>query len=79
MFNVNDHLVNVMMIDCNLWISRQASLPHQYGVGKAGGRSPIEMATKQSPPRHPNKDGRATDSCFALVGAHHQCGVLMVG
>ena len=24
----------------------------------------------------PNKDGRATDSCFALVGAH-QCGVLL--
>ena len=22
------------------------------------------------------KDGRATDSCFALVGTHH-CGVLM--
>ena len=24
----------------------------------------------------PNKDGRATDSCFALVGAH-QCGILL--
>ena len=26
---------------------------------------------------YPTKDGRATDSCFALIGAH-QCGVLMV-
>ena len=50
MFNANDHLVNVMMIDCNLWIIRQASLPHQYGVGKAGGRSPIEMATNDRLP-----------------------------
>ena len=29
------------------------------------------------PPSHPTKDGRDTDSCFALIGAH-QCGVLMV-
>ena len=35
------------------------------------------MATSDRLPSHPTKDGRATDSCFALVGAH-QCGVLMV-
>ena len=27
---------------------------------------------------HPNKDERATDSCFTLVGAH-RCGILMEG
>ena len=27
---------------------------------------------------HPNKDGRATDSCSALVDVH-QCGVVMEG
>ena len=26
---------------------------------------------------HPTKDGRATDSCFALIGAH-RCGMLLV-
>ena len=28
-------------------------------------------------PQSSSKDGRATDSCFALIGAH-QCGVLML-
>jgi len=35
------------------------------------------VATSDRLPSHPTKDGRATDSCFALIGAH-QCGVLMV-
>ncbi len=36
------------------------------------------MATSDRRPSHPtNKDGRATDSCFGLVGPR-QCGVLMV-
>ena len=44
-----------------------------------GEQSPIELETSD---RHPqlqssNKDGRATDSCFTLIGAH-QCGVLTV-
>ena len=34
-------------------------------------------ATSDRLPSHPTKDGRATDSCFVLMGAH-QCGVLMV-
>ena len=28
-------------------------------------------------PSHPTKDGRATDSCFTLIGAD-QCGILLV-
>ena len=36
------------------------------------------MATSDRLPSHPtNKDGRATDSCFGLVGAR-QCGIQMV-
>ena len=27
-------------VDCNHWILRQTNLPHQYGLGKAGGRKP---------------------------------------
>ena len=41
------------------------------------GTEVLLMATSDRLPSHPTKDGRATDSCFALVGAH-QCGVLMV-
>ena len=44
-------------------------------VGR-GAQSPFEcQAVIASPPVH--KDGRATDSCFALFEAH-QCGVLIV-
>ena len=41
-----------------------------------GSRGPF-AATSDRLPSHPTKDGRATDSCFILIGAH-QCGVLMV-
>ena len=42
-----------------------------------GGHEALFVATSDHLPSHPTKDGRATDSCFALIGAH-QCGVLMV-
>ena len=42
-----------------------------------GGHEVLFAATSDRLPNHPTKDGRATDSCFALIGAH-QCGVLMV-
>ena len=47
------------------------------GVPVGGGaRSPIEwQPVIASPPVH--KDGRATDSCFALIGAH-LCDILIV-
>ena len=41
----------------------------------ARGTEVLFVAT--SDPSHPTKDGRATNSCFALIGVH-QCGVLMV-
>ena len=43
----------------------------------AKGHETLFAATSDRLPSHPTKDGRATDSCFALIGAH-QCGVLMV-
>ena len=43
----------------------------------ARGTEALFAATSDCLPSHPTKDGRATDSCFALIGAH-QCGVLMV-
>ena len=34
----NAHTMGILIsIDCNHWIFRQTNLPHQYGVGKAGG------------------------------------------
>ena len=45
-------------------------------VGR-GAQSPIEWQLVITSPQSSNKDGRATDSCFVLIGAH-QCGVLMV-
>ena len=43
-----------------------------------GGTEVLFMATSDRLPSHPtNKDGRATDSCFGLIGPR-QCGVLMV-
>ena len=42
-----------------------------------GGHEVLFAATSDRLPSHPTKDGRATDSCFALIGAH-QCGILMV-
>ena len=45
-------------------------------VGR-GVRSRIERQPVITSPQSSKKDGRATDSCFALMGAH-QCGILMV-
>ncbi len=42
-----------------------------------GGHEVLFAATSDRLPSHLLKDGRATDSCFGLIGAH-QCGVLMV-
>ena len=43
----------------------------------ARGTEVLFVATSDCLPSHPEKDGRATDSCFTLIGAH-QCGILMV-
>ena len=44
----------------------------------ARGHEALFAATSDRLPSHPTtKDGKATDGCFALIGAH-QCGVLMV-
>ena len=54
---------------------------HTDSVGTifiSGGHEFLFVATSDRLPSHPTKDGRATDSCFALIGAY-QCGVLMVG
>ena len=47
-----------------------------YCSREAGGQRPIDRPPVTASPSHPNKDGRATDSCFTLVGAH-QYGILM--
>ena len=36
-----------------------------------GGHEVLFVATSDCLPSHPTKDGRATDSCFALIGAHN--------
>ena len=43
----------------------------------ARGTEVLFAATSDHLPSHLTKDGRATDSCFTLIGAH-QCGVLKV-
>ena len=58
----------------NHWILRQ---PDQVSITYIGGHEVLFAATNGCLPSHPRKDGRATDSCFALIGAH-QCGILMV-
>ena len=35
-----------------------------------GGDEALSAATSVHLPSHPTKDGRATDCCFALIGAH---------
>ena len=42
-----------------------------------GGQKVLFVAASDRLPSHTNKDGRATDICYALIRAH-QCGVLMV-
>ena len=60
----------------NHWILRQ---PDQVSKADAmaRGHKALFAATNDCLPSHPTKDGRATDSCFALIGAH-QCGIQMV-
>ena len=41
-----------------------------------GGHEVLFAVTRDCLSSHPTKDGRATDSCFALIVAH-RCGVLM--
>ena len=47
------------------------------GGGGGGAQSPIKWQSVIASPQSFNNDGRATDSCFTLIGAH-QCGVLLV-
>ena len=42
------------------------------------GTEVLLSATSDHLSSQPTKDRRATGSCFAFIGAHHQCGVLMV-
>ena len=41
------------------------------------GHEVLFVATSDCLPSHPTKNGRATDSCFTLIGVH-QCGIQMV-
>jgi len=60
-------------IGSNHWVLRQ---PDQVIGPWRGGHKVFFAATSDRLPSHlTNKDGRATDSCFAVIGAH-QCGVL---
>ena len=60
----------------NHWIIRQ---PDQVSKTEIMARwtEVLFAATSDRLSSHSTKDGRATDSSFALIGAH-QCGVLMV-
>ena len=58
------------------WILRQPDQVSQTEA-MARGTEVLFAATSDRLPCHPTKDGRATDSCFTLIGAH-QCGALMV-
>ena len=64
------------MLVYNHWILHQ---PDQVSKTEtmANGIKVLIAATSDHLPSHPTKDGRATDSCFALIVAH-QCGILMV-
>ncbi len=60
----------------NHWILRQPDQVSKKLKPWPGGHEVLFVATSDHLPIHPTKDGRGTDSCFALIGAH-QCGVLM--
>ena len=63
------------------WPGRPKSYLWQPVISKtetmARGTEVPFAATSDHLPSHPTKDGRATDSCFALIAAH-PCGVLMI-
>ena len=60
-----------------LYTPNQPAALTVLNTGGRGGNSTLFTGNQWSPPQSSQtKDGRATDSCFALVGAH-QCGVLM--
>ena len=64
------------MVYSNLWILRQAdyvSIDETITLGT----EVLFAATSDHLPSHPSKIGRATDSCYTLIGAH-QCDILMV-
>ena len=61
---------------CIHWVLCHTNLPQC--IGESGDQSPIELATRIASSSPPTKDGRASDSCFVLIGTH-QCDVLMDG
>ena len=60
----------------NHWVLCQPDQVSKTETMARGTEVPF-AATGDHLPSHPTKDGRATDSCFALIGAH-PCGVLMI-
>ena len=60
------------------WAYTTSQLHQYWCLSWLGGpKISIELATSDSLPPNILQRWRATDSCFALIGAH-QCGVLMV-
>ena len=53
----------------NHWILRQPDQVSKTDT-MAKGHEVLFAATSDCLPSHPTKDGRATDSCFALIGPH---------
>ena len=61
----------------NHWILRQPDQVSKKTETMARGHEALFGTTSDRLPSHPTKDGRATDSCFALIGAH-QCAMVSV-
>ena len=67
---------DMVMCGNNHWIITPSQVNTNGSLAR--GTKVLFMATSDRLPSHPtNKDGRATDRCFGLVGPR-QCGVLMV-
>ena len=58
----------------NHWVHRPACYGSSSVNMSLRGQSHIEyQPVITSPGGHPNKDGRSTDSCFALMRVHQSC------
>ena len=74
--------VRLMLMQYITWQMESLDIapPDQVSKNSVHGQGGLEVlsaGTSDRLPSHPTRDGRATDSCFALIGAH-QCGILMV-
>ena len=61
--------------NCRPWNAHNVLFTWYFGYPVASAQQSCLQPVIASP-QSSSKDGRATDSCFALIGAH-QCGVLM--